>query len=228
MNRNKINAFTLVELMIGMVVSLLLIAAATTVYLSSKQTNGLNQSLVTIQNEGQLALRVLKNSVRQAGWAEPDSFSYTLASPIRSDLSLDGGDSGSDTLAIQFEGSTDCNGPSSSDPIVEVYKLENNNLLCNDLVIVENIDSFQVLYGVRTGAGLKYITATNIVDPSLVETIQFGFVISSNQSVSSGKASQKIKLLDASLQTFTDKKARQTYTATVAVLNRPQQFTLEN
>ena len=49
MRYNK--GFTIVELMVGLALSLLLVAAAATVYLSSKKTNAVNQNILNIQKK---------------------------------------------------------------------------------------------------------------------------------------------------------------------------------
>lgn len=220
---NKVKAFTLVELMVGLVLSLIVIGATITVYLSSKQTNTLNQGIINIQNDGQLALQVLKDNVRNAGWARADSLSYTLGAPIDRDKSSNAGAEGSDVLAVQYEGDFDCTGAAvTADPVVNIFTVTNGNLTCNGQPIINNVDSFQVLYGIQTGAGIEYVTLDNVTNSSAVQSIKLAFSVSSDDPVPNGNPSRQIQLLDVSLSEFTDKKARQIYNMTIAVMNAPQ------
>lgn len=220
---NKVKAFTIVELMVGMVLALIVVAATITVYLSSKQTNSLNQSIINIQNDGQLALQVLKGNLRRAGWARIDSLSYTLAAPIVREQSSNAGSDGSDILAIQYEGDVDCNGDTvSDDPVINVFTVEDGSLVCNGKPIISNVDSFQVLYGVESVNGLEYVALDNVVDISAIRSIKTAFSISSEEPVPNGNPNKVLQLLDVTLPAFTDKRARQVYSLTVAVLNTPQ------
>lgn len=220
---SKVKAFTLVELMVGIVLSLIVLGATITVYLSSKQTNTLNQGIINIQNDGQLAVQVLKDNIRNAGWARPESLSYTLGSPIVRDQSADAGAEGSDTLAVQFEGDFDCNGIAvTTDPVINVFTVTNGNLTCNGQPIISNVDSFQVQYAVDNGNGLELVTIDNVADVSKIRSIRMAFSISSDDPVPNGNPSRTIQLLDVQLPEFTDQRARQVYDLTVAVLNTPR------
>ncbi len=219
MRYNK--GFTIVELMVGLALSLLLVAAAATVYLSSKKTNAVNQNILNIQNDGQLALQVLKNDIRHAGWTRNDLQSQSMATPLAAGFK-DGGGAASDTLAIQYEGDFDCNGTAVTNVVINTYSLNGNTLMCNGQPMIDGVESFQVLYGYSgAGGGVKYVTADNISDPTAVESVRFGVLLRSEKSIPDAPASKDYVVLDQNLTGFTDKKIRQVYSATVAILNRP-------
>lgn len=67
-NINKTQGFSLVELMIGIVVSLLLVAAASTVWLSSKRSYGVQNDLADIQDIGRFAASIIQHEIREAGF----------------------------------------------------------------------------------------------------------------------------------------------------------------
>ncbi|RDX37554.1 prepilin-type N-terminal cleavage/methylation domain-containing protein [Kangiella sp. HD9-110m-PIT-SAG07] len=219
MQSNK--GFTLIELLVGMVLSLLLVAAGATVYLSSKKTNAVNQNILNIQNDGQLALQVLKNDIRLAGWTKNDLQSQSMATPLGAGFQ-DGGGTASDTLAIQYEGDSDCNGTAVTNTVINVYSLNAGTLMCNGQPMIDGVESFQVLYGYSgAGGGVKYVTADNVADPTAVESVRFAILLRSERAVPDGPASRDYTVLDQQLTGYTDKKIRQVYTATVAILNRP-------
>lgn len=220
MQNNK--AFTLVELLVGIVLSLLLVAAAATVYLSSKKTNAVNQNILNIQNDGQLALQVLKSDIRNAGWTRNDLKSQSMPTPLATGYK-DGGGTAPDTLAIQYEGDVDCNGTAVTDVVVNVYTLNGDALTCNGQPMIDGVETFQVLYGYSgAGGGVKYVTADNVGDPTAVESIRFALLLRSERVVPEGPASKDYTVLGQSFAGYTDKKIRQVYSATVAILNRPQ------
>lgn len=219
MQNNK--GFTLIELMVGMVLSLLLIAAAATVYLSSKKTNAVNQNILNIQNDGQLALQILKNDIRRAGWTRNNLQSQSMATPLAAGFA-DGGGAASDTLAIQYEGDTDCNGTATSGTVINTYSVVGETLMCNKAPIIDGIESFQVLYGYSgDGGGVKYVIASDVTDQTAVESIRFALLLRSDKAVPDGPSSRDYAVLDQNLTGFTDKKIRQVYSATAVILNRP-------
>ncbi len=239
MKSEKNNGFTLVELMVGMVLGLILIAAVVTVYLSSSKTNRTSQGVLNANSNIQFAIDLLKDDFARAGWANNTSLAYSLSSPLSSDyVNFDGG-AGSDTIKIQYEScdnsdsdnkcltsgidSTDCNGVavSGGDIITNVYSVNaNKELICNNQVLISNVESFQVLYGQVTATGIEYVIASNISDPSRVHSIRFGLIVSSDINTADKKVSKSIQLLDKTI-TSNDQKVKLKYESTVVVLNKP-------
>ncbi|MRX27098.1 PilW family protein [Kangiella sp. HZ709] len=231
--------FTLVELMVGGLLGLLLIAAAATVYLSSTQTNRTSQGLLNAKSDVQLALGLLKDDIAKAGWANNNSSAYTLSSPFPATITtLDGG-AGSDSISLQYEScdnsdldngcsttgvdSADCNGTAvaGGSIITNTYSVNGSKeLVCNNQPIISNVENFQVLYGQVTSSGIEYVTASNITDRSRVHSVRFGMIVSSDINTSSNDTSRTIELLDKTV-TSNDKRVRLKYESTVVVLNKP-------
>lgn len=221
-NMQKKSGFTLVELMVGMVLSLIIIAAAGTVYLSSKKTNSVNQNIVNLQSDAQFALKNLREDIRSAGWTIADLSEQALPSPLGTGFA-DGGTGASDTLAIQYEGTADCNGaaPTSGSLITNTYDVVDGSLRCNGQPLADNVDSFQVLYGYGPSeSDFNYVKASEIADPSLVHSIRFAVLMSSRYSSPDAPASASYDVLGETLS-FSDKKIRRMYSGTAVVLNRP-------
>ncbi len=65
--RSRIGGFTLIELMIALVLGLIVIAAATAIFLSNKQAYTTNDALSEIQDNSRVAFELLARDVRQAG-----------------------------------------------------------------------------------------------------------------------------------------------------------------
>ncbi len=101
------SGMTLIELMVGMVISLLIILAATTVYIAGKENFRTNDDRTRNLETGRLAVDLLARNLRMAG-----SYNYNVANPSqRKGLpitagsavqGIDGG-AGPDTLTIRYE-----------------------------------------------------------------------------------------------------------------------------
>ncbi|MEJ1296965.1 MAG: PilW family protein [Candidatus Sedimenticola sp. (ex Thyasira tokunagai)] len=66
--QNNASGFSLVELMVAMVISLILIGAAGSIYLTSKKSYNLQEDLGRIQENARFALEFIKYDIRMAGY----------------------------------------------------------------------------------------------------------------------------------------------------------------
>ncbi len=235
------HAFTLIELMVSMLLSLILVAAVAIIYLSSSKTNRTNISFINAQNDGQMALNFIKDDLARTGWTNNNASDFTLAGPFTSDVgTLDGGDA-ADILKVHYEScdnsvadndckvsgldSVDCNGVAfaGGDIITNTYQITNSNeLTCNNQVLISNVESFQVLYGQLNDQGLEYVTANNIADSSKIHSVQFGLMVRSDQDTADTSITRAMSLLDRTI-TVNDKKLRLKFESTVMIVNKPLQ-----
>jgi len=106
------NGMTLIEILIALTLSLVLIGGVIQLFLTSKQTYRMNESLARLQESGRLALDSLSRDLRMAGYqgcADPGSVvsESVMNNPPTTNLSktaIAGGDggAGTDSLTIQF------------------------------------------------------------------------------------------------------------------------------
>lgn len=237
-NRKK-QGFTLVELMVGMLLSLILIAGVFTIYLSSKETNRTSEGVISAQSDAQLVLSFLKEDIARTGWVNNSSVSYSMSSPIPSDFATYDGGIGPDTLKVHYEScdptpalenncltskldQADCNGKDPVGAIItNTYEVNaDNELTCNDQPLISNVQDFQVLYGELTANGLRYVTANNITNSSKIHSIRFGVILNSPNNTSDSNITRTIELLDQTVN-LNDKKLHLKYESTVVVLNKP-------
>ncbi|MDO5691696.1 MAG: PilW family protein [Pseudomonadota bacterium] len=112
--------FSLIELMISLAIGLLILAAVAVVYQSSSRTSRISESDTTLNEEGLIALSILQQQLRQAGYFRPsgaggnDPRNFTGAAIRACDggfvvknaafdaLACNGG-TGSDAIAIRYE-----------------------------------------------------------------------------------------------------------------------------
>ncbi|AKE52285.1 PilW family protein [Kangiella geojedonensis] len=230
--------FTLVELMVGMLLGLILIAGVFTVYLSTKKTNNTAEGVISAQSDAQLALSFMKEDIARAGWVNNSSITYTMNSPLPADYKTYEGGAGIDMLKIHYEScdssqainecigaaidSADCNGVAVTpgDTITNVYEVNGGVLTCNDQPLISNVEDFQVLFGELNGSSLNYVTADNITNVSNIRSIRFGLLLTSEKNTSDSNISRNINLLGKDIS-VNDKKLHLKYETTVVIHNRP-------
>jgi type IV pilus assembly protein PilW len=112
-NRLKTGGFSLVELMVAMTISLIILAAVSTVFVSSKKTYSTQDRLARLQENARFAMQFITRDIRLAGYAGcvntliPKTTYFnqvnTSASLIpRPDIPLAGTDSTTDSVTISF------------------------------------------------------------------------------------------------------------------------------
>lgn len=182
---------SLIEIMIGMLLSLILVAGVVQVYISNKQTYYLQDELSRLQENGRFAVDILQRVIRGAGF--DNDLAFNAANTI------DAGNGASDQLEVIQSGRFDCVGTQLSvapNPPIAVNDLffidANNNLAClgsgnpNPQPLVENVDQMQVLYGVDTDGNRtadRYINATAVNGAGLwtnVVSVRIGLLLSTS------------------------------------------------
>jgi type IV pilus assembly protein PilW len=168
---------TIIELMVAMVLGLLLTAIIITMFSSAKASYRLQDGLTRIQEDGRVAVTLIGEEVRKAGfrkpvWNDPKN-GY---SPI-TDGSVNGASNGNDTLQFMYMSDTDCTGavnatidPETTEPVADYKQMTfavdgNGTLLWScafgtqpdnlavqsaNQPVIDGVESFQVLYGVDT------------------------------------------------------------------------------
>ena len=177
-NRKQIQAgFTMVEVLVAMSLSAVLVLVILAMFASSKHTSILQDGLTRVQEDGRIALNVIADEVRKAGFRKPVwNDPLNGFTPI-TNTSQNGSLGTSDTLQLMYMDDTDCNGvvntafdPETFEPQA-LYKrvtfAVNNqqdllwtceygqspdslNVQNANQPIIDNVESFQVQYGIDT------------------------------------------------------------------------------
>jgi type IV pilus assembly protein PilW len=153
---------SLVELMIGMTLSLLIVSAVGYVFAGSRQTYRSSDDNSRLQEGGRFAIDMLGASFRSAGhWdiavtnAAKTAFGGT---PVTGGNNT--GTNGSDTITLSFESATDCLGQAAPGGVAtNTFRLNaNSQLECLGngagaaQALVDDVEDFQVRYGIDTNA----------------------------------------------------------------------------
>lgn len=207
--------FSLVELMIALVIGLLLLAGVLQILLSNRQSFDAQRGRAHLQENARLASYVLENTIAHSGFhsdLESDTsrlFPQTLSST--SNFKRGAVVSGtantlksSDELRIRFQGRGgihDCLGGEvggtgeTKEVIFRFYVNDSHSLLCQDISdpavktvpqpIVENVDRFEVRYGLDTGGEVgvdRYVSNLNAsgVDATQVLSVRVQLLLRNN------------------------------------------------
>lgn len=174
---------SLVEVMIGLLLSLVLTAGVIQVYLSNKQTYYLQDEMSRLQENGRFAMDILHRIIRGAGFQGGQAFvdvntmdatnPPTPYNPANALIAT----SSNDHLEVIGSSWADCAGtplpvpPLDPVPVTNFFFIDqNNNLACSSAaaapqILIDNVETMAILYGVdangdRTADG--YRTATQV------------------------------------------------------------------
>lgn len=179
--------FTLIELMIASILGLMVIGGMYTLFAINKETIRVQGSLGLAQEQANFALEIIAEDIRMAGW--PGVFDPSGTTPFNGAIQdTDGrydvlvlsrkgrGADPESTDPLAQNGEVDCVGVirdfnTVSDPLTHRYYVDaaTQELRCQSLIsgaevaIIENVEAFQVLYGIDTIPG----ECADPKDPSL-------------------------------------------------------------
>ena len=246
---------SLVELMVAMVLGLLIMAAVVQLFLTNRQTFNLQQGIASVQEQGRFAVDFLSKEIMWAGFGGvPAAFRFSDGNVSASE---DG--TPYDTLYVlldtvtpsageDFSNPTDCSGGELNknsdgdlDPAVTFKKYHvnveedgNGVLMCtdsdgSDTVLIDNVEAFQVLFGVADGPDdnrvFRYVSPDQINGTEDIVSVRFAILVASDEvAVSERNQAQPVDIFGASFEDevdFHDGRLRRLFISSVAIRNRP-------
>ncbi|RFC38394.1 MAG: type IV pilus assembly protein PilW [Candidatus Nitrotoga sp. LAW] len=247
---NSQQGFTLVELMIAMTIGLILLLVVGTVFTSSRQIFRIQEDNARIQESGRFALEILGRSVKQAGLAEIPFTGLKIGFTGMAITGIDGAPGVADTLTVQYDGATgdrDCqfgtavtaaNYLAGNNIIQSHFNLDaaNAQLQCAGaigaappapgatpvgIVLLENIEDFQVLYGIDTTGDQSVNQYVSLpADWNQVVTTRVCVLIRSDQTNIVPIGSNYLNCNGAAVAVLADRRLRRAFTATFNLRNR--------
>lgn len=271
--RKNNRGFTVVEAMVAMALGLVLVGIMLAVFSSTRHSYMLQDGLTRVQEDGRIAMHLIAEEVRKAGFRKPVwNDPMTGYSPLTSS-SANGASGANDTLQIMYMDDTSCLGvvnaafdPETTEPMA-LYKrvtftVDNTGNLIwsceygpsptnltqqrSNQVIIDNVESFQVLYGIDTDFPPDFsinawTTVDNITPESAVclqsqylceagglingmlsgvpVALQIGMLISSPHVTGTDVESQSFTILDVAVAAQNDNVLRKAYATTVNLRN---------
>jgi type IV pilus assembly protein PilW len=241
------DGYTLPELLIGMALSLLVIAAATAAYSTSKQTWSAMAAADAVHANARLALRNMKEQAQMAGGAflKPASnndgtFTVDMSSredPGQAALAGVNGTKYVESLTLghwHALDAIDCQGNTSSThtSVRNDYKLNSNKeLSCKDLnltnstyqALAEGVEDFQVRYAEANVSAqtLQWKTANHVTDMTQVLAIEVCLRVASVNTVHNTKPNTSYSGCQGEALP-SDGRVRRTFKRVMALRNRDE------
>ncbi|MFT4267064.1 MAG: hypothetical protein QM586_07570 [Xenophilus sp.] len=168
----------LIELLVGLTVGLLVVAAALGTLAASRGASAAASDVAQLQQQAAYALRVIGEQLRQAGAVEPvygepnQRFSFKAGDAGTSAVSGSEGGAAADVLNTSAAASTlpvatrprDCLGNVVTGVVENQFSLRGGELFCQGSTgtpqaLIQNVADFQVLYRVKSGTGMRVMDA---------------------------------------------------------------------
>lgn len=223
--------FSLVELLVAGVLGLILLGGVISVFLGSKTTYRMQEQLAGVQTEGRFALMFLGRIVQNAGWQDgiPQSADIDAIEGVDNSFSGTSYDEVSATM-FNMANTVDCNGVAiTADDVTNRFYVDaDGTLMCEGSgggrpqPIIENVESFQVLYGVDSDAdGLvnQYLPANSVASYASVLAIKVGVLVASEDDAISDTIEQNFDVLGEAFS-VTDQKVRRLFQTTITIPNQ--------
>ena len=236
--------YTLPELLIGMALSLLVIAAATSAYGTSKQTWSAMAAADAVHANARVALRNIHEQVHVAGAAylnaNNSNGNFTVEISLNEDagqVALAGvnGNKSVESLTLghwHALDTMDCQGNTGSTHAIvrSDYKLNTNKeLSCKDLnltnstyqALAEGVEDFQLRYAEANPSTqtLQWKTANQVTDMGQVLAIEVCLRVASINTVHNTKSNSHLKGCQDEVL-LSDGRVRRTFKRVVALRNR--------
>lgn len=149
----KKNGYTIVELMLGLSLASIVFLGALKFINSTVNTDEYQKDMINLQNESNFAISYITSDAKMSGFSISSTISTTNKQPFIWDKTLDNYEGrNNDSIKISYENfdnNTDCDGNDNLENIENMYYVDEfKNLKCNDITLIENVESFQILYGV--------------------------------------------------------------------------------
>lgn len=241
--RSTQKGLTLIELMVALLLGLIFSAAAFQLLFANQRTFGLQQTLATLQEDGQMALRYMTADIRNAGRG---TILQGTIPPVVLDPAAANGHSQNgvtnDELVIQYFGTSDCQGTTSASEveIINRYFVQDDALMCSGnltggtVELLNGVESFQVQYGLdkvrdEIPAVTTYVNASTTMldaDPAepdstaVLVAIRVAILLSSEElSQQSPSGFNTYHVLDQQITSASDRRIRRVFSTTVHIRN---------
>jgi len=219
----------LIELMIGMTIGLIVLAALGYFFLGSSQANRTHNDISRMQESGRNALEMMGTVIRQAGYRADADVAFA-------GTALAGADGATDSITVQFDaqegvdGETDCAGTDFDAGELVTYAFEvvngpdfavngSRQLTCQGQPVADNIEDMQITYGIDANKDgiIESYTATP-ANFGQVAAVRVNLLVR-GPSANVATGSQTYTFNGAEV-TKTDGFLRQTYSTTFTVRNQ--------
>ena len=208
--------FSLVEVLIALTIGIFLSLGATQLFSASSATTRLQQALSEVSEAGRFTASFIGTDLQKAGYSPSVALTDFLQG-------VNGVNGGNDSVTVSYDGvisnNRDCVGNEVVGNVVNRYLVIDRQLQCNGITLVDEVESFQVLYGIDTDNSLtpNYYS----VEPNGgndVVAVRIGILIRSKNNAQA-RADQVFNVLDEVVAPEADGFLRRLFTKSVLIRN---------
>ncbi|MWL88154.1 PilW family protein [Cupriavidus sp. SW-Y-13] len=158
--RRAASGFTLVELMVGMVISMLLILAATSLYISQRRSNATQGDVGEIQENARAIAQLMQRQARQIGYTDFLFTNNDFVSPSL-EVTNDTGANTSDSLTLRYFGSSQAGAdPYAAAGSPNFPKADGGTVDCSGNDVSGNVQTTEVYAIVNDANGVPWLQCT--------------------------------------------------------------------
>ena len=243
MSRKANRGVSLIEIMIGLVLGLILIASVSSLVLAGRQTSRSERNLLQMQATGRIATELLAREIRKAGYRsnreQPIATIFPVsAAPFLKAGSVVAGSAAGGDISLRYQGNgdvwlTDClgNPVGVGEDLWQTLSLVGGELRCHTrnltantdetLALAAPIEAMAVSWGVDTtgdGYADSYASSGAVTDWSKVASVNVQVRVSSLDD-SVADAPQAYLDFNGTAVTPNDRRLRRTYATVIALRN---------
>lgn len=231
----KYFGFSLVELLTALAISTLIVLGVGQAFISQKVSYQAQNGLSRVQQTGRFAVEFIGNEIRMSGFPGRAEQASATFDSILNALTIEGGGSNSDTLAVMYQTTRDClnalppSYPDGNRYAKNQYSIVNGNLVCSTFdaantqldsqILARGIQNMQVLYGL----GSQYVPASSLTigDWEFITSARVSFLVNSVDIANDFTDANTYVLLNADpIGPFNDNLRRRVFTTTALIRNR--------
>lgn len=235
----KQHGFTLIELMVAMVISMVLMLGVINVFVAGKTSYNLQSGMGRLQENGRYAMDILAQNIGMAGFTtglspinklNTANLANNFTSNAKLGLTFTSGQA-SDVIEINYQSATDClgNGTGATGIATDRYFLNGTNLMClgngsaTAGILAEGIDNMQILYGEdsdKDGITDLYVNADNLTTTNDITSVRIAILASTVDEIGTKDNSTYTMLDVPPIGPVTDGRIRKVFSRTILLRNK--------
>ena len=231
---------TMVELLVGLALSLALVAGITQMVVSTQQNSRLQINQATLVDNARFAMEFLSRSGQRAGYRNNRLFTLGTAFPANGGFVRGAVVTGTDTsFSVRYEGDPDATAPLANclnqpanvaGVYIETWELNGTDLRCRRTnpagavatePLLAGVEAINIRYGVDTGGDLApdaYVTAAAVTDWTMVRSVNIRLRLVSDED-NLVETPTAFPNFAGGTTTPTDRRVRRILTTTIALRN---------
>jgi type IV pilus assembly protein PilW len=226
------SGYTIIEIMVALVISLILLMGVIEIFMSSRTSYALQSGVARLQENGRYALDIMSRNIGMAGYNAPQGIVSANTLDNESENTGLGFTqalgTASDVIEITYESTTDCLGNASGGTATDRYYVDGTTLMClgngnvNAGPLADGIENMQILYGEDTDADKvanQYVSADNVTAWTNIVSVRIALLVSTVDDINILNTNVYRLLNAPQLGPINDELVRRVYARTILLRN---------